>query len=250
MKIASEILGKGKEPVLLLHGWGQSAQALRPLGEALGCQYQLHLLDLPGFGKSAAPSEAWDSSQYANCVLDYLKGQGIERCSIVGHSFGGKVALRLCIEEGSRVNKLVLMASSGLQPRRSGLKKLRMQGIKALRAVTKGWDRLFRTEYFEQRFVPRFASTDYLNAGPMRPTLVKTLREDLEPRLREVKSDTLLLWGDSDTETPAEMAQRFARGIPSAELCLLTGKDHHPYQGGGAQLCAYHIRKFLEGGAP
>ena len=65
-------LGKNGHPLIMLHGWGQNLQSLQPMGELLATRSQVHILDLPGFGKSSPPPEDWDTAQYADRIYQYL----------------------------------------------------------------------------------------------------------------------------------------------------------------------------------
>jgi pimeloyl-ACP methyl ester carboxylesterase len=57
-------LGNSDRPIVMLHGWGQNLQSLQPMGELLAYKEKVHIIDLPGFGKSPPPPEAWDTTQY------------------------------------------------------------------------------------------------------------------------------------------------------------------------------------------
>lgn len=241
----SETLGGEKLPLLMLHGWGRSLESLKPLGHTLSKTAQVHLLDLPGFGKSPRPQDTWGCIDYARCLVDYLNAQKIEKTDLLGHSFGGKIALTFAHHFPSRLRRMVLIGSAGLRPRHKLLTTLRLNAIKALRNGVKMLDESLGSQVYQQRFIPRFASPDYLNAGEMRPILVKTLKEDLTDLLPRINTPTLLLWGDQDTETPLEMGERMERWLPRARLLHFAGKGHEPFAGMGTHLCAHHILPYL-----
>jgi pimeloyl-ACP methyl ester carboxylesterase len=86
----------------------------------------------------------------------------------------------------------------------------------------------------------------------MRNILVKTVNEDQTDSSHHIIAPTLILNGENDTQTPVEMAQRLHKYIRNSQLILLPGKDHFPFLGEGAHLCASYIRRFLmseDGGA-
>lgn len=233
-------------PLLLLHGWGQSLESVKPLGQLLTDHSHVHLVDLPGFGKTSSPEYPWSGFDYADRLIQYLDQQGIAKVDLAGHSFGGKVALCLSIRYPERIRRLVLISSSGIPKKRNLFQRLRSMAIKWGGKSLKLIDKVCQTETFANYFAPRFGSVDYRNAsGVMRSVLVKTVNEDLSAQVRQVKAPTLLLWGDKDTETPFEIALRLKKLIPNASLLPLHHKGHYPFEGVGAHLCGYHMKQFL-----
>jgi pimeloyl-ACP methyl ester carboxylesterase len=241
-------LGSAGTPVLMLHGWGQSLESLRPLAELLAWKHQVHLIDLPGFGRSAKPPEPWGTIEYAKRVFDYIEQQGLTKVDLVGHSLGGRISIRLAAGHPERIGNIVLIASHGLQTRHCLRKRIRLLGVKTLRSIVKLIDRLSGTNIFAKKFSPRFGSRDYLNAGDLRPTLVKVVNEDLSDQASRINSRALLIWGDKDQETPLELGQRFNSLIKGSKLIVLPNKDHFPFNDSGAHLCAHFILPFLEAG--
>lgn len=235
----------GAQPLLMLHGWGRSLESLRPLGQTLGRASHVHLLDLPGFGGSAFPEEAWGCADYAKRIICYLDEQQIQRADLLGHSFGGKLSLYLAHHYPTRVRRLILIGAAGLRPRHTLSQTLYFRGVKYLGQLVKMLDESLGSKLYETRFIPSFGSRDYLQAGDMRPTLVKTLSEDLTDLIPRINTPALLLWGDKDSETPVEMGERMERWLPRARLLTLAGKGHEPFAGMGAHLCAYHILSYL-----
>src|SRR5688572_6310287 len=115
-----EVNGEG-DPVVLLHGWGGSVDSMRPTAQLLSQSgFKAYVLDLPGFGKSQLPPQAWDVPRYAAFVLDYLDTAGLEKVHLIGHSFGGRISLVMGAEYPDRVNKIVLVDSAGVRPQPSG----------------------------------------------------------------------------------------------------------------------------------
>jgi len=211
----------------MLHGWGQDMDSLRVLADLLSAYYPVHLVDLPGFGKSGRHDGSWGSEEYAGYIYAHLSNMKLTNNILVGHSYGSRVALRLAYKHPDIVQSLVLIAAAGLQP--TGANRTR-RDIK-----------LFFNRFLKNKFVSR----DYANAGPLRRTLVKAVTEDLSNCAKSIKTKTLLIYGNKDTETPPELGQRFNGLIPNSSLIELAQKDHFPFVGAGASLCAWHILKFL-----
>lgn len=240
-----ETLGQGTH-LVLLHGWGNDSRILRPLAQQLKATHQIHLFDLPGFGRTAPPSEVWSYRDYAKELEKQLDALGIDMAHLAGHSFGGKVALAMAAGAPHKVKKLTLIGAAGLKPKRSSSAELRHRLLKGAAALCRYGDELLGTHLFETAFVPRFASMDYIQAeGVMRSILVRTLYETVEAVCPEVETETLLLWGGRDEQTPVAMAHRFYQLLPRCDLCVLSQHGHHPFLGGGAHLCARYLRTFF-----
>jgi pimeloyl-ACP methyl ester carboxylesterase len=243
-------LGQVKDrPVLMLHGWGRSLESLLPLADLLADAADVHLIDLPGFGGSGAPDGVWGTKEYAETIKHYLDDQDLSHVTLLGHSFGGKVSIRFASKYPERVEGLILVDSSGLKPIRSFRKKMRFLMVSVLRRVARLIDKYAGLEVYRNWFIPRFASADYLNAGPLKETFVRVVNEDLAASVAKISAPTLLIWGEDDTETPLEMAHRLKGLLRVASLVVLPGKGHYPFEGSGAHLCAHYIGSFLKGTA-
>lgn len=238
-------LGTAPSHVVALHGWGRSLGDFRPLAQLLEWEHTVHLLDLPGFGKTPPPPADWGTSDYAEAVTAYLDQQGLEQVHLLGHSFGGRICLRLAAARQDRVKSLTLIGSHGLPAPQPLPRQLRSRAISALRTGIKWFDGQFGTEHFKNWFTPRYGSRDYLAAGKLRGTLVKTVTEDQTANCRAINAPTLLLWGALDRETPLALGERFHELISGSRLIVLEGQDHYPFRDVGAHLIAYYMLPFL-----
>lgn len=231
--------------ILVMHGWGVSLDAMRLLGDLLGKWYQVVLVDLPGFGKSPKPDADWNTTEYAERMAKYIEEEKISSAHLIGHSFGGRVAVRLASHFPEKVKSVVLVNSAGLQRTLSGKRKLKSVRTKILARTCKAVDAIFGTKTYTNWYTPRYASRDYLNAGAMRNIMVKAVTEDCTPDAMKVTAPTFLLWGEKDDETPVEFGKRFNALIKNSKLVVMPGKDHFPFLDEGAHLCASHILRFL-----
>jgi pimeloyl-ACP methyl ester carboxylesterase len=236
-------LGKSGHPLIMLHGWGQNLQSLQPMGELLATRSQVHLIDLPGFGKSPPPPKDWGTAQYADRIYEYLNERGIEQADMVAHSVGGRISIRLAHKYPGRVRSMTLINAAGLQRQRTFQQSLRSQWVRNLRTACK-ISPLYRDELLTWHS-QKYGSRDYLNAGAMRGTLVKTVSEDLTEIARQITNPVLLLWGEADTETPVEMGHRYHSLFANSELITIPHRDHFMFQAEGAHLCSYYVEKFL-----
>ena len=236
-------LGHNGYPLIMLHGWGQNLQSLQPMGELLENRSNVHIIDLPGFGKSAPPPEDWDTAQYADRVYQYLEAEGIEAADMLGHSFGGRVSIRLAYKYPQKVRSITLINSGGLQRQRTLKQSLRSQWVRNMRNAFK-ISPLYRDELLTWHS-QNYGSRDYLNAGALKGTLVKTVSEDLTEIAKQIPIPVLLLWGEADTETPIEMGHRYHRLFSNSELITIPNRDHFMFQAEGSHLCSYYVDKFL-----
>src|SRR5207247_1180038 len=115
----------------------------------------------------------------------------------------------------------ILIDSGGLKRQLSAKSKWRSSFIRLLGKTLKQIDKQLRCNSYEHWFIPRFASTDYKNAGPLRNILVKAVTEDVSADASKIQQPALILWGEQDQETPVEMGQRFHSLIRHSRLIIL-----------------------------
>lgn len=231
--------------LIVLHGWNHNLDTLKPIAQHLTSIAQIHLVDLPGFGKSPIPNTVWDTFQYADRMIAYMDSKGILQADFLGHSFGGKIALCLAIRYPHRIRRLILLSASGLKRKRLLWERCRFTALRWCGKGIKFADKFTKRDFYGNFFINRFGSTDYKQAGALRPILVKTVNDDLSLQLPSIQASTLMLWGDQDTETPPEIAYRMHSLIPKSQLLIFPGKGHYLYEDCGSHLCSFYIKKFL-----
>ena len=216
----AETSGTGPPRVLALHGWGRRGSDFR---QSLA-DFDALALDLPGFGASPPPSEPLGAEGYAALVAAVLD-EFEEPPVVVGHSFGGRIAVCLAAAHPGRVGPLVVTGSPLVRLGPTRKPSLHFRLLRFLNRVGVIGD--VRMEEMRKRR----GSADYRAAsGLMRDVLVRVINEDYEPQLRELKSPTILLWGEDDQEVPVTVAVRALRIIRqaggTAELEVLPGTGH------------------------
>jgi pimeloyl-ACP methyl ester carboxylesterase len=216
--------------VVALHGWGGSIQSFWPMAELLApLGYQIHLIDLPGFGQSALPPQTWGVADYQRFVLAYLDANQLDRVAVVGHSFGGRISLMLAAEHPERVSKMVLADAAGLRTPLSFKRQMRNLLARTVRRTLDvlGMDSL--KARMQASYNRKYASEDYLNAGALRDTFLRVIEQDLTPFAGRVKAPTVLIWGEQDADTPLWQGQRLEQLIPDAGLIVFEGAGHFAY---------------------
>jgi len=214
-------------PVLVLHGWGASIDAVGSIVDGLAGRLEVVALDLPGFGESAEPPEPWDVAAYVRFVLALSDELGLDRFSLVGHSHGGRIGIVLAAAAPERVARMLLTGAAGLKPRRKPSYYGRVAVAKAGRVVGAVGGAPGRR--LQDRMRRRVGSRDWLDASEaMRGTFRLLIAEDISPHLPNVRVPTLLVWGEHDEDTPLWMGRRMEAAIPDAGLVVLDG-GHFAY---------------------
>ncbi len=231
IKINYEQKGSG-ELIVLLHGWGSNIKLFSNLIDLLSKKYTVVAMDMPGFGESQEPPSAWCVDDYVDFVIDFLRDYDAENIMFLGHSFGGRVIIKLNSrkELPFSISKVILVDSAGILPPKSNKKSFRTRWYKFCRSFlsTKIMQKL-APEALEKLRV-KYGSADYVAASPlMRQVLVKVVNEDLEPILPNIKCPTLLVWGVNDTATPLSDGEKMEKLIPDAGLVKLENAGHYSF---------------------
>ncbi len=231
ININYEEKGEG-ELIVLLHGWGSNIKLFANLIDLLSKKYKVVAMDMPGFGESQEPPSAWCVDDYANFVIEFLKAYNTDKVMLLGHSFGGRVIIKLNSRENLpfEITKVILVDSAGILPPKSNKKSFRTRWYKFCRTIlSTGIMQKLAPEALEKLRV-KYGSADYVAASPlMRQVLVKTVNEDLEPLLPNIKCPTLLVWGVNDTATPLSDGEKMEKLIPDAGLVKLENAGHYSF---------------------
>jgi len=209
--------GSGDD-VLLLHGWQQNLEMMKPLGDYLCNNHRITILDLPGHGESEEPSTPWTIEDYALLIEEFVSILDIKKPTIIGHSFGGRIAIRY--SANNSINRLVLFGSPCIRIQKQ--LPLYVKVLKKLKTLP-GLDK------FGEKMKKYIGSRDYKAASPiMRQTLVNVVNEDLSSFARKIEEPTLLIWGDNDEEAPLKDAKDLESIMIDAALIVLRG-THYAY---------------------
>lgn len=209
--------GEGKD-IVLLHGWGQNIEMMKPIGDNLCSNHRITILDLPGFGESEEPKEVWNIGDYSNMLEEFLNRLDIKKPVIMGHSFGGRIAIRYSANHS--IEKLVLFGSPCIR-----IQEELPLYVKMLKSAKK----IPGLNEFGEYMKKYIGSRDYKAASPMmRKILVNVVNEDLSKYAREIEEPTLLIWGEQDTEAPLKDAKELEKIMIDAGLVVLPG-THYAY---------------------
>lgn len=211
MKIDFLEFGEKGKPIIFLHGWQQDKRSLMTLVPFLFKNNKLYFLDLPGFGKSNLPKGILSSFDYVREVVSWIKEQKLSNVSLVGHSFGGKIAAIITKSDPELISHLVLIAASGIPH-------------------PKFWYKFnnFIPKYFRDHLKTLFVSKDYREAGALLPVFKTIIKEDLRDLLSEINRPTLIIWGKDDKELPSTDGEKMMTLIKNSSLKIIEG-DHFPF---------------------
>ncbi len=208
-------------PLLFLHGWGVSTEPYRDCLNCLAEKYWVIAPDLPGLGRSHCSQTLLTYQDYANCILDLIAQLALEKFYLLGHYFGGGVALAVAASIPSQISRFIVINSTGIPlisisniikkrfielPRQICQLRL-LTFLKILRAFFHNL--IFRRQYLIQ--AARVA-----------------LKEDLTPCLNKIQSPCLVLWGKRDYFTPLELGYRLVEAIPNSQWQLIP-KGYHEW---------------------
>ena len=224
-----KITGAGEQTVVILQGWGTGLEVYDPVAACISEGYRVIQFDFPGFGVSDEPREPWDVSAYADFFCRFMEALQVEKATLIGHSYGGRVIIKLANREDLpfAIDKIVLIDSAGVLPKKTFAQKMKVKRYKVLKKFLnmKVIHGMF-PELIDD-WKSRQGSEDYRNATPMmRQCLVKAVNEDLTDLLPGIRQETLLIWGDLDTATPIADAKLMEQKIPNAGLAVIQGTGH------------------------
>lgn len=213
------------QPLIFLHGWGQSSDSFKPLITYYQQKYCVYAIDLPGFGKSDEPDYPYDIYDYFDIVCDFIEQLNIKNPIIIGHSFGGRIAL-LYGARNKNLGGLVITGGAGIKAKRSFKIKLQIYHYKFMKLLTKT---PFYKQYYDD-LVKNSGSSDYKNASiMMKKVLINVVNENLSYTFAKINVKTLLYWGDKDLETPLSDGHEMNNNIVNAELFVADGCGHYAY---------------------
>ena len=217
--------------VLLLHGWASNLKSFAMLISLLKTKYRVLAIDYPGFGESDKLKTSFCVDDYCDIVVEFLKRLNVEKLILVGHSYGGRIILKLNNRKDLPfvIEKNVLIDSAGIIDKKDIVVKIKIVIYKLFKKIfislpvsSKKKDELV------MKLRKKMGSSDYgIASRVMQETLVKSVNEDLTYCLDNMK-ESLIIWGDNDTVTPIWMAKMMEEKIKNSGLVILKG-GHFSY---------------------
>jgi pimeloyl-ACP methyl ester carboxylesterase len=269
LNINYKTIGDGKIPIVLLHGWGVSSdkytKLIKILYSVLDTKYSILILDLPGFGKSDEPKDNWNLDDYVEFMDEFIekanrKGgfelvkdllekmqlgstaltglwnqrEKKEKILLIGHSFGGRIAIKYAVKYPEEIDKLILTGAAGIKHKLT----LKQKTFFILTKIGKTIFSLPIINFFQNPIyklfskIARSRKKDYYNASPrMKEIMKNVLAEDLTDYFDKIKIPTLLIWGKEDKTTPLADGEIMNEKIENSKLVVVDDANHSlPYQ--------------------
>ncbi|HPC30958.1 MAG TPA: alpha/beta hydrolase [Candidatus Paceibacterota bacterium] len=214
-------LEKSKGNILLLHGWGVSASIFNSLAEFLTKEnFDVYLIDFPGFGKSPAPKMPLVLENYSLLAKEFIEKEIQEETIVLAHSFGGRVAIKLTSNFSQLVKKLVLIDSAGFV--KKGLKNTL---IKIFAQIFKPIFKLPAFSSLKIKIYKKIGTEDYLSNLELKKTYANIVKEDLTEELKKISVETIIIWGKDDKTTPLSWGKKMHKLIKNSKFYEIKG-DH------------------------
>lgn len=228
LDIKFEIEGEGK-PLLFLHGWATDSSLYSPIIKPLSATFRVITVDLPGFGQSERPKKPLKLADYTQTIYELISHLNLNSIVIIGHSFGGKIALDYTYTYPQRVEKLILIAPSGTQSKKTLKNTILTVIAKVGRIITTIPPFTTLANKAKNYLYTKIGQPDYLNAGELKETYLNIVKENIEEKMKQINKPTLLLWGDHDTEVPLDQVKRTEKLLQGSTLKILTQCGHFPF---------------------
>lgn len=206
--------------VLILHGWGSKSERWQTVAKLLsGRGFKVIIPDLPGFGKSDKPNKAWGLDDYSNIINELVSKLELNRFSLLGHSFGGNVAIKYSLNNPEKIERMYLVGASCI--RKESFRK------KVLYILSKLFKFLSFIPPIKKAFY-RAIKSDYAEIdGIMKEIYLKTIKKDLSDLLEKINVPTLVIWGERDNITSLKNAYIINSKIRNSEIKIIPRVKHN-----------------------
>ena len=237
--------------ILILHGWGVGSKTWARVKEILESQgYKVFVPDFPGFGENPAPERPWSIDDYAEWVKSYCEKNGLSRFFLLGHSFGGGVAVRFTNDFPGQVKSLVLVA-----PKLHRQKTFRHYGGLVLAKIGKlvfsipflsFLHPLARKVLYELIGTRDYYRLELDKTNTMKETFKEVVGANLIPYLAAIKTPTLIVWGEKDQMVPISDAYLVNEEIKGSKLEIIKN-GRHALNIENPEILAEKIIRFIGG---
>lgn len=220
-QVSYQLVGSGSY-LVLLHGWGVNQTAFANLVARLKDYYTVLTFDFLGFGESDTPTEPLTLDDYVDQTKALIEALNIKNPIILGHSFGGRIAIKYALLYD--VKTLILCSSAGIK-HLSISKTFKIWRYKFL----KHWYKLVNKKKLET-LMKNSGSHDYQKCSPiMKQTMSNVINVNLKNDIKKIKCQTIVLWGYYDKVTPYKDALYINRNLLGSRLITFYKSGHFPY---------------------
>jgi pimeloyl-ACP methyl ester carboxylesterase len=223
--------GKGF-PLVLVHGFLGSSTMWRPQIDFFKENFRVITPDLPGFGKSNKAKLHNSIHSISNLILDCLEKKNIKKFHLLGHSMGGMIVQEMAKKKGDRISKLICYSTGpiGEMPGRfetvdESRENLKKNGLKnTARNIAKTW---FVKEEHAKYFDVCIESGMQTSIEAADNSLIAFKNWNGADTLKNIKNETLIIWGDKDKSYNYEQAKTLEKNITNSSLFIFAGCAHN-----------------------
>jgi len=214
--------------VVILHGWGLSAERFTPLASALRkIGYRVFVPDFPGFGRSSTPNRPLHLSDYADFLDTYIQKKKLDSYVLIGHSFGGRVTLKYCEHTRPGLCGVILTGTPGVTPIAKKKLFLFILLAKAGKFFFSVWPLSLLQEKIRLWYYYLVGAREFYRAeGVMRETFKLIVQEELLTAMSRVSVPCLLVWGELDQITPTWIGNKMQEKMKDSQLVIIPDRDH------------------------
>lgn len=217
--LAYELSGDIEPAIVCLHGWGMDNTCFNGLVQNIHKSQKILRLDFFGFGNSDLPDEYFDTYEYAYSIFLLLNQLHIRKVILIGHSFGGRVAIILSSVFSVDVCDLILTSSAGLN---------KFDLIKCIKVVKyKILKKLVKLKIVKPILLNKYGSDDYkkLNST-LQMNFIRIVNQDLTYLLKNIECKTYLVWDKKDKDTPFWICKKLNKKIKFSDVVLCNNGGH------------------------
>ena len=236
LRIGYEQAGGGP-PLILVHGALSDSRVWEQQLEAFSAEFSVVAWDAPGCGQSAEPPESFRLPEYADVLAGLIGALGLERAHVLGHSFGGALALELARRHPAHVRTLILVGGyagwAGSLPASEVRRRLAF-ALETADRLPHEFDPESMPGLFSDKLAPEAAAKLSRIMSESRPIATRAMayalaEADLRKALPAISVPTLLVHGDADERSSLTVAHGLRAGIPGSRLVVLPGLGHECY---------------------
>ncbi len=223
-------------PVVCIHGNGLDRQMWNHLMRALSQRHRTIAYELRGMGQSEAPGRlgvTYTNKDHGKDLEGLLDALDVEQAALIGHAFGGFVAMRVAIDRPERVSAMVLVNTSAKLEGPTALSAQKWapiaesQGMEPL--LDKAIDRWFVERVRREQPEVIELYREVLGANPPMGYAANArgiLQFDIRSELDQIKCPTLVVAGREDRSTPITDHELIVEGIPGSQLLVVPDSSH------------------------
>ena len=224
-----EIYGNSPKAILILPGWGYTRETFQRIIQYLQKDYTIYIVDYPYFGNSPLPNKELTIYDYAETFSNFINELGIINPIIIAHSFGGRITSLLIGKYNLKVDKIILIDVAGIKRRKKLKVFLKEKVYKIIKRLIKILPKKKQLR-IQKQLLQKFASEDYMNLPIiMKKSFQNIIKVNLKKYYKKITSETLIIWGEKDIDTPLKDAKLLNKIIKNSGLIIFKNTTHYSY---------------------